>query len=100
MEWMNSSFPAIISSSHKDFMLKEKEFTLTSQALSAIRDLLLTTASNSKVNPITLWLDQNTSSEPVDVWMRCGTIYNIRQKKQKQDLLSGKELCNLHVNAF
>ena len=99
MEWMNSSFPvtpATISSSHEDFMLKEKEFTLTSQALSAIRDLLLTTASNSKVNPITL--DQNTSSEPVNVWMRCGTI--TLGKKQKRDLLSGKELCDLHVNTF
>ena len=33
MEWMNSSSPvnpAIISSSHEDFMLKKKEFTLTS----------------------------------------------------------------------
>ena len=102
MEWTNSSSlvtPTILERSPEDFMLKEKEFTLTSRATSAIHDLLLTTASGSKVNPITV--DQNTSSAPgagSDVWTRCGTI--TLGKKQKQDLLSGKELCDLHVNAF
>jgi len=59
----------------------------------------ITSASGSKVDPITI--DESASSEPVIVsefWTRCGTIS--LGKKQKQDLLSGKELCDLHVNAF
>jgi len=80
-------------------MIREKEFNLTPQALSVIHNLLLTLASGSKVDLITIV--ESTSSEPVIVsefWTRCGTIS--LGKKQKQDLLSGKELCDSHVNAF
>ena len=100
MEQTNSALPlvthAIISRSHED-LIREKEFNLTPQALPVIHDLLLTSASGSKVDPITI--DESTSSEPVivsDFWTRCGTIS--LGKKQKQDLLSGEELCGLHVN--
>ena len=33
-----------------------------------------------------------------DIWTRCGSVKLC--KKQRQDLISGKELCDLHVNAF
>ena len=86
MEQTNSALPlvthAIISRSHEDLMIREKEFNLTPQALSVIHDLLLTSANGSKVDPITI--DESTSSEPVivsDFWTRCGTVS--LGKKQK-----------------
>ena len=32
------------------------------------------------------------------MWVRCGSI--ILRKKDKQDIISGKELTDLHINAF
>ena len=33
-----------------------------------------------------------------DMWKRCGSI--ILRKKNKQDILAGKELTDTHINAF
>jgi len=89
----------ITKASTTNLMVTEKEFVITSDALLFIQNLLLTSANGSNNNPLIISDDIN--SDPVtttDIWIRCGNVTLL--KRQKQDLMAGKELCDLHVNAF
>ena len=89
----------ITKASTTNLMVTVKEFVTTSDALLFIQNLLLTSATGSKNNPLIISDDIN--SDPVttkDIWIQCGNVTLL--KRQKQDLMTGKELCDLHVNAF
>lgn len=74
---------------------------LRSSTFAAIQNLLQRFATSSRDNPVLISdNDATTDCETValDLWTRCGNI-NL-SKKEKQDLLCGKELNDLHINAF
>lgn len=85
---------------HKRYLATAKNLTLTSNTLSQFERLMLTSTSTeakgSKNDPILVQDGQQVVVE--NMWTRCGSI--MLRKKEKQDILSGKELCDLHINAF
>ena len=68
-----------------------KYLVLKSGTFTTIQNL--TSATGSKDNPAIADHDI-----VIDLWSRCGNI-NLT-KKEKQDILCGKELNDLHINAF
>ena len=61
----------------------------------------MSSATELKNNPLIIGDDTNpdtVTTTCTDIWICCGNVTLF--KRQKQDLMKGKELCDLHVNAF
>ena len=82
-----------------NLVVTEKEFVITYAILLFIQSLLVTSATELKNNPLIIGDDTNpdiVTTTCTDIWIRCGNVTLL--KRQKQDLMMGKELCDLHVN--
>ena len=97
----DKQFPSLVKAVKSLHVAMAKYLVLRSGTLTTIQNLLQTSATGSKDNPVHIndngaITDYKTAV--LDLWTRCGNI-NL-SKKEKQDLLSGKELNDLHINAF
>ena len=97
----DKQFPSLVKAVKSLHVAMAKYLVLRSGTLTTIQNLLQTSATGSKDNPVNIndngaITDYKTAV--LDLWTRCGNI-NL-SKKEKQDLLCGKELNDLHINAF
>ena len=84
----------------KSHVAMAKYLFLRLSTFTTIQNLLQTCVTSSKDYLVVINdSDAITNSETVlDQWTQCGNI--ILSKKQKQDLLRGRELNDIHINAF
>ena len=82
--------------------LVAKQFMINEDCLASLNQMIESynnTGSNSGLsdNPIVI-SDTSVGSGKSHCWTKCGSI--VLSKKDKQSLLSGKELSDLHINGF
>ena len=104
---MNTSLLQDITCVHFDGLdltglATSQHLVLTELALSylesTLKDSDITNTSMASKQAEIITIDDETSTDTVDHWIKCGRV--LLKKKDRQQIVSGKELSDVHVNAF
>ena len=94
-------YPSLVTEAEKSHLAMAKYLVLRLGTFTAIQNFLQNYATSSKDFPVVI-NDSNATTDRetvvLDQWTQCGNI--TLSKKEKQDLLHGRELNDLHINAF